>query len=200
MKLPILRGSLRGRWWLPAADDAALRVLLSTYRERQTALFRAMVRPGHTVLDVGAGAGYYTLLAAELAGVTGRVVAFEADERDAAYLKRHIVLNRCVNVTVEDASAALALDGYVRRYRVRPDVLRLAVAGEAVDVLRGAGELLERSRPTLFLSTEGAAENAACRSLLDRAGYETLGIDHDDPAAAADLLAVDALSVPPVPR
>jgi SAM-dependent methyltransferase len=200
MKLPILRGSLRGRWWLPAAEDGTLRVLLSTYRERHTALFRAMVRPGHTVLDVGAGAGYYTLLAAELAGVTGRVVAFEDDDREAAYLRRHLELNRCVNVTVAEAADAGHLDGYVHQRRLRPDVLRLDVPGRTAEVLGGAGALLERSRPTLFLSTLDPAENASCRRLLDGAGYEMLGIDHDDPAVATDLLAVDALSVPPVPR
>lgn len=198
MKLPILRGSLRGRWWLPAASEAAVRVLLATYEKRQAALFRAMVRPGHTVLDVGAGVGYYTLLAAQLTGVTGRVVAFEPDARSFRYLERHLAMNRCVNVTTEPS--VVALDTYVRQKRLRPDVLRVDMEDLELEVLRGGADMLRGSRPTLFLSTHGAEANRACRALLAGLGYDVLGIDHDDPAASAHLLCVDALSVPPVPR
>jgi FkbM family methyltransferase len=37
------------------------------------------IRPGMTVVDVGANIGYYTLLFADLAGPAGRVIAFEPD-------------------------------------------------------------------------------------------------------------------------
>ncbi len=42
------------------------------------------VRPGDRVLHVGAGAGYYTAMLAELAGWQGSVVAIEYDQRLAA--------------------------------------------------------------------------------------------------------------------
>ncbi len=228
LRVPILRGTLRGRRWLPAAGGKVLRVLLGTYEEEQTRLFRAMVRPGHTVLDVGAHVGYYTLLASELAGVTGQVVAFEPDPDNVRFLERHVRLNRCVNVTVERAAVAasdgeasfergsgtgtghlgaagdltvrtLALDAYVRRHGLRPDVVKIDVEGAEAEVLAGAESMLRTVRPTLFLSTHGREPNRTCRLFLDRLGYDTVGIDDDSVAAADELLCVDALSVPPVP-
>jgi FkbM family methyltransferase len=39
--------------------------------------FAQVIRPGDTVIDIGANLGYYTLLAGDLVGETGRVVAIE---------------------------------------------------------------------------------------------------------------------------
>src|ERR1035437_4240958 len=41
--------------------------------------FKRLVRPGMTVLDVGANIGYHTVLASRLVGPKGRVLAFEPD-------------------------------------------------------------------------------------------------------------------------
>lgn len=54
---------------------------LGIWEPQYTALFRRLVRPGDTVLDLGANHGVYTLLAAMLAGPTGRVHAFEPNPR-----------------------------------------------------------------------------------------------------------------------
>ena len=51
------------------------------YAPQETALVRALLRPGHTFVDVGANWGYFTLLGAHLVGPHGRVVAFEPDPR-----------------------------------------------------------------------------------------------------------------------
>lgn len=45
----------------------------------QIRLMRKAIRPGATVLDIGAAFGFYTALAARLAGPGGRVHAFEPD-------------------------------------------------------------------------------------------------------------------------
>lgn len=58
---------------------------LGMWEPEYTALFRRLVRPGDTVFDLGANHGVYTLLAAALAGSTGRVHAFEPNPR-LAYL------------------------------------------------------------------------------------------------------------------
>jgi len=50
---------------------------LNTYEPEQTAWAREIVRPGDTVVDIGASFGWYTLLAAQLVGTTGQVWAFE---------------------------------------------------------------------------------------------------------------------------
>jgi len=58
------------------------------------------LRPGHTVVDVGANIGCFTLLAARLVGPEGRVVAFEPDPKNLTQLQRNIALNRLNNVMV----------------------------------------------------------------------------------------------------
>ena len=76
MRAPIFAGPLRGRWWLLESRGKLARILLGSYEPEQTRLFREHVRPGDTVLDVGANVGYYTLLSALLAGPSGAVWEF----------------------------------------------------------------------------------------------------------------------------
>ncbi len=56
------------------------------------ALARA-IRPGMTVVDVGANLGYFTVLMADLVGDQGRVVAFEPNPPIVALLRRTLSLN-----------------------------------------------------------------------------------------------------------
>src|SRR4030088_2204048 len=58
-------------------DDRIARAfcLTGVYEPQETALLRALLRRGMTCVDVGANWGYFTLLAAQLAGVDGRGVA-----------------------------------------------------------------------------------------------------------------------------
>ncbi len=58
-----------------------------------TNVFRQMLRPGMTVVDVGANVGYYTLLAAAGVGFEGRVYAVEADPHTFELLNKNIEVN-----------------------------------------------------------------------------------------------------------
>jgi len=58
----------------------------------------ATVRPGMTVIDIGAHIGYYTLFFAKCVGPNGRVVAFEPLPVNFELLKRNIQLNELHNV------------------------------------------------------------------------------------------------------
>ena len=69
--------------------------------------FRAVVRPGTTVLDVGANVGAYTLLFATWVGEKGRVFAFEPAPAARDGLRTHVALNRFEDrVTIVEAAAA----------------------------------------------------------------------------------------------
>ena len=59
------------------------------------------VKPGQTILDVGAWEGPYTLLFAGLVGEQGHVHAFEPDPRALDALRENVKVNRLANVTVE---------------------------------------------------------------------------------------------------
>jgi FkbM family methyltransferase len=68
-------------------------------------LFREHVRPGTTVVDIGAYLGYYTLLGARGTGATGRVYAFECDPVNHRFLLHNLRLNRCEALVVASSAA-----------------------------------------------------------------------------------------------
>lgn len=72
------------------------------------------VRPGMTVVDIGANIGYHTLQLARAVGPTGRVYAFEPDPENYRLLVKNIEVNGYQNVTaiqkaVADKAGTLSL-------------------------------------------------------------------------------------------
>ena len=80
----------------------------------ETRLVQQVIKPGQTVIDVGANIGYYTLQFAKLVGPTGHVYAFEPDPENYKLLCRNVAQNGYANVTtiqkaVSNCSAQLKL-------------------------------------------------------------------------------------------
>ena len=63
-----------------------------------TAWIRRRLRSGDTFVDVGANIGYYTLLAGQLVGPTGKVVAIEAAPSAFRALEENVARNQARNV------------------------------------------------------------------------------------------------------
>jgi FkbM family methyltransferase len=85
---------------LDLSDLMQRMVYLGTYEREQTAQVRRYLRPGMTVVDVGASFGYYTLLAAQRVGPSGRVFAFEPHAPALARLERAVHDNGLAQVRV----------------------------------------------------------------------------------------------------
>jgi FkbM family methyltransferase len=217
LPLPVLKGSLRGALWLPACGGKLARVLLGTYEREQTQLFRQLVQPGDVVLDLGAAAGYYTLLASRLVGKRGRVLAFEPDPRNAFYLGWHLRLNRARNVKSHTMAVANhngrarfgggtgtgtaslcsqgdtevpvgRLDDVLAGLPHRVHHVKIDVEGAELDVLQGGSRLIQTHRPTLFLSTHGAGVHLACCQWLQQMGYRLAPIGSADLETATEVL------------
>jgi FkbM family methyltransferase len=75
--------------------------LHGVYEPETTSELRELVKPGCTVIDVGANIGYYTLVLAKAVGDTGTVHAFEPVPRLRETLNSNIEANHFRNVTVE---------------------------------------------------------------------------------------------------
>jgi FkbM family methyltransferase len=200
--VPIVLGRLRGKRWIVGAGPHGY--WAGIYEADKQQLLQRLLRPGDCVFDVGANTGFFTLLASELVGPTGQVVAFEPLPRNLAYLQRHLRMNRANNVRLCAAAVAdeagnamftvagnpsmgglsaagtlavpvVTLDDFIRDDGVKPPrVVKIDVEGAEAAVLRGATKLLARHRPTVLLAGHGTAQQEQCAALLAGLGYEVI--------------------------
>ncbi len=83
----------------------AFRALREDREPRVFAALRRFVRPGATVLDVGASFGEFAIVLARWCGPSGRVIAFEPTPVTSAALRDHLALNGLLDrVEVVDAA------------------------------------------------------------------------------------------------
>ena len=74
------------------------------YEPPETAFVTRTLRPGMTVVDVGANIGYYVLLAAGAVGPAGRVLAVEPEPHNYGLLTENLRRNRAANVRPVNAA------------------------------------------------------------------------------------------------
>ncbi len=124
------------------------------YEPNEMFAMASLIGPGMCVVDVGANAGVFTLMAAKLVGAEGAVHAFEPSPRDRERLVANVSANGLTNVKVHAAAvgrgagkAVLAVSGAehpghntiggfaysstVRAYSVEVDVTSLDEFAEA---------------------------------------------------------------------
>jgi protein-L-isoaspartate(D-aspartate) O-methyltransferase len=99
------RGFLPRRLRRRADEDRPLPIGLGqTNSQPRTvaAMLRLLdLRPGHRVLDVGAGSGWTTALMADLVGPSGSVVGVELEPDLAAWAAQNVAVAGCANARVE---------------------------------------------------------------------------------------------------
>ncbi len=91
-----------GAWWLTFRDAPGNAILGGTFESVERGFVEDLLQTGMTVLDIGAHHGLYTLIASRRVGPRGQVIAFEPSPREKKRLARHVRLNICGNVRIED--------------------------------------------------------------------------------------------------
>lgn len=76
------------------------------YEAATTHVIGTLCEPGATVIDVGANAGYFTMLASQRVGNRGQVYAFEPVQINRLRVQENMLLNRTSNVTLRSEAAS----------------------------------------------------------------------------------------------
>lgn len=214
----ILSGPARGARWIAGAGPHG--IWLGSYERHVQRAVRAGLAAGDVFFDIGANAGFYTLLAARIVGSTGRVFAFEPLPENVDLLKQHLALNALGNVAIHataitDTSGRArfarsssrftahlegrgefevstdALDSLVESGAIPPPTLiKMDIEGGEARALAGARRTLMNCGPALILATHGEAILAECRRLLEGCGYSAQTLGAEGSAGHCELLAV----------
>jgi FkbM family methyltransferase len=91
-----------GAWFLARRDYMGGAVLSGGFELAERAFLSRFLRPGMTVLDIGAHHGLYTLLACKAVGPSGQVIAFEPSPRERKALRLNVGLNLCKNAVIQE--------------------------------------------------------------------------------------------------
>lgn len=159
---------------------------LGTHEPKVQALLSREVRRGDVCWDIGAHAGFFTMLMARLAGDGGRVYAFEPLDDNVARLEAGVHANGLRNVVVcptavgdrtggvafatgatslegrigdggATAVACLTIDDAVAGGFAPPALIKIDAEGAEDAVIRGARETIARQRPRLLVEVHNDA-------------------------------------------
>lgn len=142
-----------------------------------TQFFAKFVKPGMTVIDVGANAGYYTVLFGDAVGCQGRVVAVEPVPTTVVLLKQSVALN-----------------GHASRTRIAAVALGREAAGEVHMMLPDG----EPKNATVIGDSEPGAIRVPCTNLdtlardldrIDLVKIDAEGAEEDIVAGMSEMLA-----------
>lgn len=194
----IRTGVARGMLWLTGAHVHGC--WLGTYEFDKQIFCEKLIAADMIVFDIGANAGFYTLLFSRLIGGGGQVIAFEPDSDNMCLLRKHIALNKLENVSVVQSavSDATALAGFSltggatgrleknSNYLVptlcldklladgnlpSPDVIKIDVEGAEVMVLRGAKDFIGKKTCSWIVALHGDEAKNGCLGIFSKAGY-----------------------------
>jgi FkbM family methyltransferase len=198
VRVPSLAGPIN--WEIDELTSQQL--LRGTYERHMQEAFAKFIRKGDVVYDVGAFAGYHSLLCGLLVGSTGRVFAFEPHPLNCDSIQRQLRLNPAVNVTLmpfalSDLNASVFFSTHAGRSQTHvsdtgdlsaetkriddlvesgvlppPNLIKIDVEGHEERVLRGGMKTIARHGPIVLCDHNDSSTFETVRDLLSPLGYE----------------------------
>jgi FkbM family methyltransferase len=155
------------------------------------------------MFDVGAHAGYTTLIAAQIVGTAGRVVAFEPNQLNRDLIARNLAANPDLGaqIRVEPYAVAaergtahfggdettghlaesgervptISLDAYIGDTGVIPTLIKMDIEGGETRAFDGMAALLQARRPALIVEIHDEHAHARFARLVREHGYRVTG-------------------------
>lgn len=198
----ILFGRNRGALWKIGSGTHGC--WIGTYEaDQQEAMALELEHFGDqpVIYDVGANAGFYTLLLSRIRP-RAKIFSFEPVPENFRDLEQHVQVNGRSGVVPllaaigarsgvakfsrgenpatgklsDDGSfdvRVIGIDEAISRSELPPaDFIKMDIEGAEFEALSGATGLLRSRRPTVFLATHGEGIAEQCRSLLISLGYD----------------------------
>ena len=159
------------------------------YLQPQLDLLARIVRPGATMMEVGAGVGAHAVFLGTMLGEAGHLFLYESRPVLQRILRQNLAANRVSNVTlmrralgsqgqeggtagVEGSAAEIPHTETLDELQLeRLDWLKVDASVAALDVLAGASETLWRLRPRLFLTAPTEAVVTEIADRVKECGY-----------------------------
>jgi FkbM family methyltransferase len=172
------------------------------YSESEAQLYRKLIKPGDTVVEVGANIGALTLALADIVGVEGDVLAFEPQPENYQLLCRNVednAFDKIVNVyeaAVGDVRGSANIPNLIEianhnygavplgaglhcvtvrsldEFEIVPSFVKIDVEGMEIDVLRGAAGMIKRCRPVLYVENDRKDKADELKRLIASLGYK----------------------------
>ena len=150
---------------LDTADNSVSEPMIRNreYEPEVTRVLRDVIRPGMTVLDIGANVGFFTALSAGLVGKSGRVIAVEPNSENCRLILRTAEINQYDNVELLPIALAETngWSHFVNHLGSNGSLAGVSESelvvgwGQIVPVLRG-DDLIEGSIDVVKMDVEGA--------------------------------------------
>ena len=174
---------------------------------RSRSRYRYCSDPGRH-FTTSANAGFFTLLGARCVGTSGRVVAVEPLPRNIEVIRKHLAINDLSNVRVVGKAISdfvgtarfaveghatsrlstegqvsvevTSLDALVEELGAPPDMLKVDIEGEEIDLLKGAEKVLEKFRPIVFIAVHSKEKFDDLLEMAPMLNYEVKELGGND--------------------
>ncbi|MFH1714291.1 MAG: FkbM family methyltransferase [Candidatus Nealsonbacteria bacterium] len=145
------------------------------YEPEVIKIFNKYVKPGMTIIDIGARIGLHTMRLKKLVGKEGQVIAFEPDNITFLRLVENARLNNfdivAENKALSDKSSGkeVALDDFFKENKIKKlDFIKLDTDGYEYQIIKGGLNTLRKFNPVMVIEfNKNAFENGSLEPMID---------------------------------